>query len=52
MDLVNVNHQYNRMRTDITLLDLPKDMDDHFAHGEATFGHLMVCTRLSSELLS
>ncbi|CAZ79996.1 unnamed protein product [Tuber melanosporum] len=33
--------RYNRLRTEIALLDPPNGVGDDFGHGEATFGHLM-----------
>ncbi|KAA8906667.1 hypothetical protein FN846DRAFT_713323 [Sphaerosporella brunnea] len=33
--------EYNKLRTEITMLDPPEGSGDDFGHGEATFGHLM-----------
>ena len=33
--------EYNRLRTEITMLDPPAGRSDDSVHGEATFGHLM-----------
>jgi len=38
---IDPTSEYNNYRTEITMLDPPEGMDDHFGHGEATFGHLM-----------
>jgi metallopeptidase MepB len=38
---IDPTSEYNNDRTEITMLDPPEGMDDHFGHGEATFGHLM-----------
>ena len=54
---VDPTSEYNNLRTDITMLDPPEGMDDHFGHGEATFGHLMGgydagTSRLKSRIVS
>jgi metallopeptidase MepB len=41
VEKLNPSEEYNRLRTEITLLDPPQGMGDDFGHGEATFGHLM-----------
>jgi hypothetical protein len=40
-ETVDPTVEYNKLRTEITLLDPPEGMGDDFGHGEATFGHLM-----------
>lgn len=48
VEKLNLSKIYNTMRSDIALLDSPEDPE--FAHGEATFGHLMggMCSALLS----
>ena len=40
-DTIDPTVEYNRLRTQIAMLDPPEGMGDRFGHGEATFGHLM-----------
>lgn len=41
VEALNLSKIYNTMRTEIAMLDPPEENPEEFAHGEATFGHLM-----------